>query len=33
MAYGELGKNALNWATKFVFGIQPDLTNSTVVIS
>jgi hypothetical protein len=33
MAYGELGKSALRWATRFVFGIEPDLMPSTVVIS
>jgi purine-nucleoside phosphorylase len=33
MAYGELGKSALKWATKFVFGIDSDLMPSMVVIT
>jgi purine-nucleoside phosphorylase len=33
MAYGESRKRALKWATKFVFGLDPDLMPSTVVIT
>jgi len=33
MVYGELGTKALKWATRFVFGIDPESTPSKVVIT